>query len=94
MKKEFEVLEAEIAKLETEKADLDGKLADPEFFFRRGGVLAWLLMVCAVAFAVWLYRSENVPSRTRRVLFARPRKVGPASFLPSEPIGQGQSAER
>jgi hypothetical protein len=43
-------------------------LADPEFFFRRGGVWALLLTVCAVAFAVWLYRSENVPSRTRRVL--------------------------
>jgi len=32
LKKEFEALEVEIAKLETEKADLDGKLADPEFF--------------------------------------------------------------
>ncbi|PAW64764.1 MAG: ABC transporter ATP-binding protein, partial [Verrucomicrobiia bacterium Tous-C2TDCM] len=32
LKKEFEALEAEIAKLETEKDELDGKLADPEFF--------------------------------------------------------------
>ncbi|MBL9160549.1 MAG: ABC-F family ATP-binding cassette domain-containing protein [Verrucomicrobiales bacterium] len=32
LKKEFEAVEAEIAKLETEKAELDGKLADPEFF--------------------------------------------------------------
>ena len=32
LKKEFEALEAEVAKLEKEKAELDGKLADPEFF--------------------------------------------------------------
>lgn len=32
LKKEFEAIEAEIAKLETEKAELDSKLADPEFF--------------------------------------------------------------
>ena len=43
-------------------------LAVPEFFFRRGWGWALLLAVCAVAFAVWLYRAENVPSRTRRVL--------------------------
>jgi ATP-binding cassette subfamily F protein 3 len=32
LKKEFEALEAEVAKLEKEKDELDGKLADPEFF--------------------------------------------------------------
>ncbi len=32
LKKEFETLETEIAKLETEKGQLDAKLADPEFF--------------------------------------------------------------
>ncbi len=32
LKKEFETLESEIAKLETEKSQLDAKLADPEFF--------------------------------------------------------------
>jgi len=32
LKKEFEAVEAEIAKLEEEKAELDAKLADPEFF--------------------------------------------------------------
>jgi hypothetical protein len=41
-------------------------LVEPEFFFRRGWVLALLLAIGAVAFAVWLYRSENVPSRVRR----------------------------
>jgi hypothetical protein len=45
-------------------------LADPEFFFRRGWVWSLLMTVCAIAFAVWLYRSENVPSRTRRALMA------------------------
>jgi ATP-binding cassette subfamily F protein 3 len=32
LKKEFEALESEIAKLEEEKLQLDAKLADPEFF--------------------------------------------------------------
>jgi hypothetical protein len=43
-------------------------LSAPEFFFRRGWVWALLLTAGAIAFAVWSYRSENVPSRTRRVL--------------------------
>jgi len=45
-------------------------LSEPEVFFRRGWIWALLLAVCAVAFAVWVYRGEKVPLRTRRAFMA------------------------
>lgn len=45
-------------------------LSEPDVFLRQGWGWALLVIFCAVAFAVWLYRAERSPSRIRCALMA------------------------